>query len=109
MKNIKMFIYCTKNEIFHNFDTQDWLIDYLNYLLFYVPLKSFSLIWRHHQYQWKVANLGLYLALRAFEQGGSCSVPNLLWHRAPVFLVSSKGPPHSVASHDTQADVEDLF
>jgi hypothetical protein len=28
----------------------DWLI---NYLLFYVPLKNFSLIWRRHHYRWR--------------------------------------------------------
>jgi hypothetical protein len=36
-------------------------------------------------------------------------VPHLLWHGASVFLVSSKGLPHSVASYDTQGDVEGLF
>jgi hypothetical protein len=50
-------------------------------------------------------NLGLW----AFEQGGNFIVPNLLWHGASVFLVSSKGLPNSVASYDTQGDVEDLF
>jgi hypothetical protein len=33
----------------------------------------------------------------------------LLWHGASVFLVSSDGPPHSVASYNTQWDVENLF
>jgi hypothetical protein len=28
----------------------DWLIDYLG---FYVPLKNFSLIWRHHHCRWR--------------------------------------------------------
>jgi hypothetical protein len=36
-------------------------------------------------------------------------VPHLLWHGALVFPVSSEGPPHLVASHDTQGDAEDLF
>jgi hypothetical protein len=54
-------------------------------------------------------NLGLCSALRAFEQGGIFIVPRLLWHGASVFPVSSEGPPHSVASYDTQGDVEDLF
>jgi hypothetical protein len=39
-------------------------------------------------------NLGLYSALRAFEQGGIFIVPYLLWHGTPIFLVSSEGPPH---------------
>jgi hypothetical protein len=54
-------------------------------------------------------NLGLCLALRAFEQGGIFIVPHLLWHRTSVFPVSSEGPPHSVASCDTHRDAEDLF
>jgi hypothetical protein len=54
-------------------------------------------------------NLGLCSALRAFEQGRIFIVPHLLWHGASVFPVSSEGPPHSVASYDTQRDVKDLF
>ena len=54
-------------------------------------------------------NLGLCSALRAFEQGGIFFVPHLLWHGTSVFPVSSEGPPHSVASYDTQGEVEDLF
>jgi hypothetical protein len=54
-------------------------------------------------------NFGLCLALRAFEQGGIFIVPHLLWYGTSVFPVSSKGPPHLVASYDTQGDVEDLF
>jgi hypothetical protein len=47
--------------------------------------------------------------LRAFEQGGIFIVPHLLRHGASVFPVSSEGPSHSVASYDTQGDVEKLF
>jgi hypothetical protein len=54
-------------------------------------------------------NLGLYSALTAFERGGIFTVPHLLWHSASVFPVSSEGSPHSVASYDTQRDVENLF
>jgi hypothetical protein len=54
-------------------------------------------------------NLGLCSALRAFEQGGIFIVPHLLRHGASVFPVSSEGPSHSVASYDTQGDVENLF
>jgi hypothetical protein len=54
-------------------------------------------------------NLGICSAFRAFEHGGIFIVPHLLWHGTSVFPVSSKGPPHSVASYDTQGDVEDLF
>jgi hypothetical protein len=54
-------------------------------------------------------NLGLCSALRAFEQGCIFIVPHQLWHGASVFPVSSEGPPHLVASNDTQGDVENLF
>jgi hypothetical protein len=54
-------------------------------------------------------NLGLCSALRAFEKGGIFIVPHLLWHGASVFPVSSEGLSHSVASYDTQRDVENLF
>jgi hypothetical protein len=49
------------------------------------------------------------LGVQGFEQGGIFIVPHLLWHGASVFPVSSEGPPHSVASYDTQGDAEDLF
>jgi hypothetical protein len=54
-------------------------------------------------------NPGLCSAVRAFEQGGIFIVTHLLRHRASVFSISSEGPPHLVASYDTQGDVEDLF
>jgi hypothetical protein len=54
-------------------------------------------------------NLGLCLVLRAFEQGGIFIVLHLLWPGASVFPFSSEGPPHSVASYDTQRDMENLF
>jgi hypothetical protein len=54
-------------------------------------------------------NLGLSLALSAFEQGGIFIVPHLLWHWASVFPVSSELWPHSVAFYDTQGNADDLF
>jgi hypothetical protein len=45
-------------------------ISLIDYLLFYVPLKTFALE--------GLQNLGLCLALRAFEQGGIFIVPHLL-------------------------------
>jgi hypothetical protein len=54
-------------------------------------------------------NLSLCATLRAFQHGGIFIVPHLLWHRASVFPVSSKGPPHLIASYNSQGDAEDLF
>jgi hypothetical protein len=50
----------------------------------------------------RLQNLGICSALRVFEQKRNFIVPHLLWHGASVFPVSSEGPPHSVASYDTQ-------
>jgi hypothetical protein len=94
------------------------LIDWL-YTVLRPPQEFFLLIWRHYQYRWRAGditntgeglqNLGLCTALRAFEQGGIFIKPHLLRHGGSVFPVSSEGPPHSVASYDTQGDAEDLF
>jgi hypothetical protein len=64
-----------------------WLLWLIDYLLFNVPLKNFSLMWTGEGLQ----NLGLCSALRAFELGGIFIVPHLLWHS--VFTVSSKDRP----------------
>jgi hypothetical protein len=50
-------------------------------------------------------NLGLWSALRTFEQGRIFIVPHLMWHGASFFPVSSEGLPHLVASYDTQGSV----
>jgi hypothetical protein len=60
----------------------------------------------------RLQNLNLCSALKVFEQGGIFIVPHLLRHGASVSTVSSEGPPHLVASYDTQGGgggVEDLF
>jgi hypothetical protein len=48
--------------------------------------------------------LGLCSVLRAIQQVGT-----FILSHTKVFPVSSKGTPHSVASYDTQWDVENLF
>jgi hypothetical protein len=53
----------------------------IDYLLFYVPLKNFSLIWRRHHVTIAgegLQNVGLCSTLRAFEQGGIFIVPHIL-------------------------------
>jgi hypothetical protein len=54
-------------------------------------------------------NLGLFSALRAFDQGGIFIVPHLLWPGVSFFPVSSKGPPHLIATYDSQGNAEELF
>jgi hypothetical protein len=51
---------------------------------------------------------GLCSALSAVEQGGIFILLHLLSHGTSVFPVSSEGSPDSVASYDTQRDVENL-
>jgi hypothetical protein len=77
----------------------------VGYLRFYVPLKNFHLYGDVTIAGEGLQNLGLWSALRAFEQGGIFIVPHLLWHGTSVFPVSSEGPPHSVASYDTRGGV----
>jgi hypothetical protein len=69
----------------------------------------FTNIWRRPHYRWRVQNLDLCSALRAFEQAGIFTVPHLLWHGATVFPVSFEGSSHSVTVYDTWGGVEDLF
>jgi hypothetical protein len=57
----------------------------------------------------RLQNLGLCSAIRAFEQGKIFIVPHLLWIGASVFPVTAKGPPHSVASYDTQGNMENPY
>jgi hypothetical protein len=57
----------------------------------------------------KLQTLGLCSALRTFEQRGMFIVVHLLWHEASVFLVSSEGPYHSIASYAVQGDVENIY
>jgi hypothetical protein len=41
----------------------------IDYLLFYVPLKNISLIWRRHQYRWRVAKFRLMLGAQGLWAG----------------------------------------
>jgi hypothetical protein len=82
----------------------------IDYLLLYVLFKNISLKCGDVTVAGEgLQNLGLCSVLRAFKQGGIFIVPHLLSYGTSVFPVSSEGPPHSVASYDTQGDVEDIF
>jgi hypothetical protein len=76
----------------------------IDYLLLYFPLKSFSLIWRRHQYRWRAAKLRPMLGAQAFEHGRIFILPHLLWHMASVFLDRPIQSPLT-----TQGNVEDQF
>jgi hypothetical protein len=54
-------------------------------------------------------SLGLCLALKAFEQGGVFIVTQAFGFSGFIRRTTNPTPPHSVASYDTQEDVEDLF
>jgi hypothetical protein len=112
----------------------DWLIDRLiDSLLFYVPLKNFSLKWRRHHCRWRAvkfrsmlgaqclwAGRDLYRATPTVTRGLSFS--GLIRRTAPFsrllrhtrgcggsILTRTLMGPHSVASYDTQGGAEDLF
>ena len=53
-------------------------------LAVFIPLESFSLIWRRHHDQWRAANFDLCSALMVIEQWGFFSVSHLLWHAESV-------------------------
>ena len=59
---------------------------------FFVPLKNFSLIWRHHHYRWSSAHVDQCSALMAIEQWGCVSVSHLLWHGTSVYNGHLRGP-----------------
>jgi hypothetical protein len=63
--------------------SQDWLIDYLR---FYVPLKNFSHIWRHHHCRWRAAKFRSMLGAQGLSREGylSCHIccdtgPRVFW------------------------------
>jgi hypothetical protein len=72
-------------------------------------LIDFKFLFYSHSIIFHFNLLGLCSALRVFEQEWIFIVRHLLWHGVSVFPVSSGGPPQSVASYDSQGDVEDLF
>jgi hypothetical protein len=75
------------------------------HFMFYVPCKNFSLIGRPHHCRCRAAKLRPMLG-----NSGRLSRPPLLQHRVLVFRSHSpEGPPHLVASCNTQGDVEGLF
>jgi hypothetical protein len=61
---------------FFNINTSDWLIDYL---LFYVPLKNISLIWRRHHCWWRAAKFRPMLGALGLWAGRDlyCATPTV--------------------------------
>jgi hypothetical protein len=105
----------------------------IDYLLFYVPLKNFSLIWRRHHCRWMAAKFRFMLGAQNLWAGRDLyrSTPavtrglgffGLRWSTAPFsrLLRHTRGcggsvltqiltGPHSVASYDKQGDAEVIF
>jgi hypothetical protein len=110
--------------------TTDWLIDYF---LFYVPIKNISLLWRRHHCRWRAAKFRPMLGTQGLWAGRDLyratpavtrdlGFPGIIRRTIPFsrLLRHTRGCgesiltriltcPHSVASYDTQGDVEDLF
>ena len=56
-------------------------------LVFFVPLKNFSLIWRHHLCRWRAAILTYARHLWILgSEWGFFSMPQLLWHRPTLYM-----------------------
>ena len=63
-------------------------------LVFFVPLENFSLIWRHHYYQWKAANLTYARLLWPSSSEGSLECHTYYDTRHPFIMVISGDPWH---------------
>jgi hypothetical protein len=81
----------------------------IDYLLFYVPFKNISLIWRRHFCRWRAAKFRPMLGAQGRWEGRDLyrAIPTAT--RDLGFPVSSEGPPYSVASYDMHGDVEPKF
>jgi hypothetical protein len=85
-----------------------WLV---GCLLFYVPLKNVSLIWRRHHYPQRAAKSRPLLCTHGLWAGRDLYVPYLLW---PRFFFQSHPKDRSILSplrpsDDTQGDKENLL
>ena len=58
---------------------------YFACLIFLVPLKSLSHLWRRQQCRWSIAHFDLCSALITIKQWCYCCVSYLLWHRTSVY------------------------
>jgi hypothetical protein len=85
----------------------DWLIDWLFTVL--RPTQEFFTYMETSPLLVKGCKFRPMLGAQGLCEGGIFIVPHLLWHGTSVFPVSSKRPPHLVASYDTRGDVKDLF
>jgi hypothetical protein len=65
---------------------REWLIDYL---LFYVPLKNFSLTWRRHQYRWRTAKLRPMLSAQGLWAGRGSLSCHTCCNKGPQFFWSN--------------------
>jgi hypothetical protein len=99
LRTKKLEIYSVVSELHSDLN---WLM--IDYLLFYSRSRC---MYMYVTIDGKIGHM--CSAIWAFEQGKIFIEPHLLWHGDLVFPVSSEGPPHLVASYNTQDDAEDLF
>ena len=64
-------------------------------LEFFVPLENFWLIWRRHNYRWRVAHFDLCSALIAIEQWGFLACHTYCDTGHSFIMVISEDPCHS--------------
>jgi hypothetical protein len=96
---------CAREEVMTNCPCDHPLTNELFYVLFYVPLKNFSLLWRRHHYQWRTLTFTPMFGTHGLWAGRDL-------HRAtPVVTLNLNFPgliwrtlPHLIASYDSQGD-----
>jgi hypothetical protein len=91
---------CIGYQIYRN----DWLIDYL---LFYVSLKNFSLIWRRHHYRRSAAKWPMPSSQGLWAGRGPYHATPTVTRDLGFFRSHPKDRPHSVASYVTHGGAED--
>jgi hypothetical protein len=86
------------------------MLKLVGYLLFYVPLKNFSLIWSCHHYRCRAAKFRPMLGTQGLWAGRDLFRASLevTWGLGFSGLIWF-GPPQSCHFFDTQGDMEDLF
>jgi hypothetical protein len=97
------------NQTFYDIEKEYNMPLLIDYLRCYVPIKNISLIWRHHHCRWKPPKFRPMLGAQGLWVGMDLYRATPAVTRDLGFSISSKGPPHSVASFDTREDVEGLF
>ena len=70
---------------FHFLKEHVWTVFYFASLIFLVPLKSLSYIWRRHNCRCRIAHFDVCSAIISVKQWCFCCVSYLLWHCISIY------------------------